>query len=53
MDKEKIGDFVDAWANTIGLKENRYITLIKSDILKRCNMYRDVTSTVSIDNFIR
>lgn len=49
MDKEKIGDFVDAWAKTIGLKENRYITLIKSDILKRCNMYRDVTSTMSID----
>jgi hypothetical protein len=47
MTKEKISDFVDVWAETIGLKETRYINLIKSDIAKRCNMYEDTFPTIS------
>lgn len=47
MNKEKISDFVDVWAKTIGLTETRYINIIKSDIAKRCMMYEKSTPTVS------
>lgn len=47
MNKEKISDFVDVWAETVGLKETRYINVIKNDILKRCAMYEKEISTIS------
>lgn len=47
MNREKISDFVDVWAKTIGLIETRYINIIKSDIVKRCMMYEKSTPTVS------
>lgn len=47
MNKEKISDFVDVWAETVGLKEDRYINVIKNDILKRCAMYENEISTIS------
>ena len=48
MNKEKISDFVDVWAQTVGLTENRYINVIKSDIAKRCSMYEMQIPSISI-----
>lgn len=39
MNKEKINDFVDVWAQVVGLKDITYINIIKNDIVKRCTMY--------------
>ena len=41
MDKIKINDFVDVWAVTIGLTDQRYVSLIKNDIIKRCLKYEE------------
>lgn len=48
MNKEKINDFVNVWAQTVGLTEKRYINVIKSDIAKRCEMYEKEVPSISI-----
>lgn len=47
MNKEKISDFVDIWAQAVGLTETRYINVIKSDIAKRCAMYEKHFPSIS------
>lgn len=47
MNKEKISDFVDIWAQAVGLTETRYINVIKSDIAKRCTMYEKHFPSIS------
>lgn len=49
MIKEKISDFIDIWANTIGLRDITYINIIKSDIYKRYIMYKDVAPYISVN----
>ena len=51
MNKEKINDFVNVWAQAVGLTEKgdkKYVDLIKSDIAKRCAMYEKDFPTISI-----
>jgi len=48
MNKEKINDLVNVWANAVGLTETRYINVIKSDIAKRCSMYEKEIPSISI-----
>lgn len=47
MNKEKISDFVDIWAQAVGLTETKYINVIKSDIAKRCAMYEKHFPSIS------
>ncbi len=48
MNKERISDFVDVWAQAVGLTETRYINIIKSDIAKRCIMYEKEIPSISV-----
>lgn len=50
MNKEKINDFINVWAKTLGLTDTRYINVIKSDIAKRCSMYEKEISSISVDD---
>lgn len=50
MDKIKINDFVDVWAATIGLTDQRYISLIKNDIIKRCLKYEEKVSQIKTED---
>lgn len=47
MNKEKINDFVNVWAQVVGLTETRYINVIKNDIAKRCAMYEKEIPSIS------
>ncbi len=46
---EKINDFVDIWAQSIGLKNTSIIQIIKNDIVKRSKEYVDVFPTISVN----
>lgn len=48
MNKEKINDFVNIWAQTVGLTESRYINFIKKDIARRCAMYESTISSINV-----
>lgn len=50
MNKEKINDFVNVWAEVVGLtgEENKkYRNFIKTDIARRCAMYEQTIPTIS------
>ncbi len=50
MNKEKINDFVNVWAQAVGLtkkEDKKYVNLIKTDIAKRCAMYENDFPTIS------
>lgn len=50
MNKSKINDFINLWAEVVGLtgEENKkYRNFIKTDIARRCEMYEQVIPTVS------
>lgn len=49
MNKERINDFIDVWADSINLKDKQYIDLVKEDIIKRCRMYEKVCPEVTVD----
>lgn len=48
MNRDRISDFVDVWAQTLGLTEKQYIDFVKSDIIKRCKMYEKEVPTISV-----
>lgn len=48
MNKEKISDFIEVWAQAIGLTDTNIINFIKSDIAKRCTMYEKEIPSISI-----
>lgn len=50
MDRIKINDFVDVWADVIGLTNERYISLIKNDIINRCLKYEGKISEIKIED---
>ena len=50
MNKGKINDFINVWAEVVGLtgEENKkYRNFIKTDIARRCAMYEQAISTIS------
>lgn len=50
MNKSKINDFINVWAEVVGLtgEENKkYKNFIKTDIARRCEMYEQTISTIS------
>lgn len=49
MDVNKIIDFVDVWAKTIGLTSSKAINTVKNDIIKRCDMYKKIKPFVTVD----
>ena len=50
MNKDKISDVVDVWAQSVGLTDRKYINLIKTDIAKRCMMYEDTIGSISVQD---
>lgn len=48
MNRERISDFVEVWAQTLALTEKQYVDIIKSDIIKRCEMYEKEFPTISV-----
>jgi len=49
MNVNKIIDFVDVWAKTIGLTSSKAINTVKNDIIKRCDMYKKIKPFVTVD----
>lgn len=50
MNKSKINDFINVWAEVVGLtgEENKkYRNFIKTDIARRCEMYEQTIPTIS------
>lgn len=50
MNKSKINDFINVWAEVVGLtgEENKkYINFIKTDIARRCEMYEKEVPSIS------
>ena len=47
---EKIHDFVDVWAYSIELTDRRLIDIIKDDIVKRCNQYKDFYPQIDVSD---
>ena len=50
MNKSKINDFINVWAEVVGLtgEENKkYRNFIKTDIARRCEMYEKTIPTIS------
>lgn len=50
MVTEKINDFVDVWAQTIGLNNKDVIAIVKNDIIGRYNLYVKMYPTISIND---
>lgn len=50
MNKSKINDFINIWAEVVGLTgedNKKYINFIKTDIARRCEMYEKEVPTIS------
>ena len=50
MNKSKINDFINVWAEVVGLtgdENKKYRNFIKTDIARRCEMYEQTIPTIS------